>query len=180
MYDYDATGSDEISFKAGDKIKVLNRIPNGVDDGWWKGMVKSSGKVGLFPSIICEPLEESDSDEKTEDSLESPLSSCAPPSMAPPRTPDPSSSAAGKVEIMDSFFFIGFHGLHFCVSAPNMPPPPLPPAPKPTLTKNDTLDALDSMEIVVTAPTPLVIIILRISSIHIPIIIMQCNPISFL
>ena len=98
MYDYDATGSDEISFKAGDKIKVLNRIPNGVDDGWWKGMVKSTGKVGLFPSIICEPLEESDSDEKTEDSLESPLSSCAPPSMAPPRTPDPSSSAAGIVE----------------------------------------------------------------------------------
>ena len=64
MYDYDATGSDEISFKAGDKIKVLNRIPNGVDDGWWKGMVKSTGKVGLFPSIICEPLEESDSDEE--------------------------------------------------------------------------------------------------------------------
>ena len=106
MYDYDATGSDEISFKAGDKIKVLNRIPNGVDDGWWKGMVKSTGKVGLFPSIICEPLEESDSDEKTEDSLESPLSSCAPPSMAPPRTPDPSSSAAGKVKIMVLLFFI--------------------------------------------------------------------------
>ena len=109
MYDYDATGSDEISFKAGDKIKVLNRIPNGVDDGWWKGMVKSSGKVGLFPSIICEPLEESDSDEKTEDSLESPLSSCAPPSMAPPRTPDPSSSAAGRVEIIGfRFIFIAF------------------------------------------------------------------------
>ena len=104
MYDYDATGSDEISFKAGDKIKVLNRIPNGVDDGWWKGMVKSTGKVGLFPSIICEHLEESDSDEKTEDSLESPLSSCAPPSMAPPRTPDPSSSAAGNVETRNHDF----------------------------------------------------------------------------
>ena len=43
-----------------------------------------------------------------------------------------------------------------------MPPPPLPPAPVPTLTKNDTLDALDSMEIVVTAPTPLVRITQRI------------------
>ena len=30
-------------------------------------MVKSSGKVGLFPCILCEPLEESDSEEKTED-----------------------------------------------------------------------------------------------------------------
>ena len=37
IYDYDATGSDEISFKAGDKIKILNRVPNGVEDGWWKG-----------------------------------------------------------------------------------------------------------------------------------------------
>ena len=37
IYDYDATGSDEISFRAGDKIKILNRVPNGVEDGWWKG-----------------------------------------------------------------------------------------------------------------------------------------------
>ena len=89
MYDYDATGSDEISFKAGDRIKILNRIPNGVDDGWWKGMVKSgdfAGTVGLFPSIICEPLDDSDS-ERTEDSIESPMSSCAPPQMSPPKTP---------------------------------------------------------------------------------------------
>ena len=52
-------------------------------------MVKSSGKVGLFPCILCEPLEESDSDEKTEDSIDSPLSSCAPPNISPPRTPNP-------------------------------------------------------------------------------------------
>ena len=89
MYDYEATGSDEISFNAGDRIKILNRIPNGVDDGWWKGMVKSgdfAGTVGLFPSIIIEPLDDSDS-ERTEDSLESPMSSCAPPQMSPPKTP---------------------------------------------------------------------------------------------
>ena len=88
MYDYDATGSDEISFKAGDRIKILNRIPNGVDDGWWKGMVKSgdfAGTVGLFPSIICEPLDDSDSE--ATNSLESPMSSCAPPQMSPPKTP---------------------------------------------------------------------------------------------
>ena len=52
-------------------------------------MVKSgefAGTVGLFPSIICEPLDESDS-ERTEDSIESPMSSCAPPQMSPPKTP---------------------------------------------------------------------------------------------
>ena len=91
MYDYDATGSDEISFKAGDKIKILNRIPNGVDDGWWKGIVKSggnAGKTGLFPSIICEPLSDSESEEgQTDDSIESPTSSCAPPPISPPKTP---------------------------------------------------------------------------------------------
>ena len=93
-------------------------MPNGVEDGWWKGeywffstknmvlllkslkncyffydkligMVKSSGKVGLFPCILCEPLEESDSEEKTEDSIDSPLSSCAPPNISPPKTPNP-------------------------------------------------------------------------------------------
>ena len=53
------------------------------------GMVKSSGKVGLFPCILCEPLEESDSEEKTEDSIDSPLSSCAPPNISPPKTPNP-------------------------------------------------------------------------------------------
>ena len=52
-------------------------------------MVKSSGKVGLFPCILCEPLEESDSEEKTEDSIDSPLSSCAPPNISPPKTPNP-------------------------------------------------------------------------------------------
>lgn len=100
MYDYDATGSDEISFKAGDKIKILNRIPNGVDDGWWKGMVKGgsfAGQVGLFPSIICEPLDEESDSEKTEDSVESPTSySCAPPSSAPPPMSPPKTPNVGN------------------------------------------------------------------------------------
>ncbi len=40
LYDYDATGSDEISFEEGDIIKVLKREPNGVDDGWWMGELR--------------------------------------------------------------------------------------------------------------------------------------------
>ena len=70
-------------------------------------------------------MEDSDSEEKTEDSIESPLSSCAPPNITPPRTPQPP-------------------GIGTTTSTPRM------------VTKDNTLDALDSMEIVVTAPTPLV------------------------
>ena len=76
------------------------------------GMVKSSGKVGLFPCILCEPLEESDSEEKTEDSIDSPLSSCAPPNISPPKTPNPmqqqhstvSQKMWGKVPYLISIF----------------------------------------------------------------------------
>ena len=133
MYDYEATGSDEISFRAGDKIKILNRIPNGVDDGWWKGIVKNgefAGSVGLFPSIICEGLSEcdSDSDGKTEDSIESPLSSCAPPQMLPPP-----------------------------LAAPCLGPTaaPIVPTAAPSLNTGNE-NKLATMEIVVTAPTPTV------------------------
>lgn len=52
LYDYDATGSDEISFEEGDLIRVLKRCPNGVDDGWWLGEI--NGKTGLFPSLMVE------------------------------------------------------------------------------------------------------------------------------
>lgn len=43
LYDIEAEADDELSFKAGDMIEVLETS----DDGWWKGRVH--GKEGLFP-----------------------------------------------------------------------------------------------------------------------------------
>ena len=155
IYDYDATGSDEISFKAGDKIKILNRMPSGVDDGWWKGMVKSgshAGKVGLFPSIICEPINDSDS-EKTDGSLESPTSySCAPPAMSPPKTPCLNNSLSVKdpMEIVvtaptptvqSPVAAESDHDGHDG-EAPQRPPPVQPPRPVPPAAAPGTVTTL--------------------------------------
>ena len=54
MYDYDATCEEELSFSEGQLIRILRRDENGVDDGWWEGMV--NGKVGVFPSLVVEEL----------------------------------------------------------------------------------------------------------------------------
>lgn len=43
LYDIEAEAEDELAFKAGDMIEVLETS----DDGWWKGRVH--GKEGLFP-----------------------------------------------------------------------------------------------------------------------------------
>lgn len=43
LFDIEAEAEDELTFKAGDQIEVLETS----DDGWWKGSVH--GKVGLFP-----------------------------------------------------------------------------------------------------------------------------------
>ena len=90
MYDYDATGSDEISFEEGDVIKVIKRDPNGVDDGWWLGELRNgshAGTSGLFPSIVVEECYENGDESPDDYSLASPQSSVAPPSFSPPRVP---------------------------------------------------------------------------------------------
>lgn len=43
LYDLEAEADDELSFKAGDVVEVLESG----DDGWWKG--RCNGQVGLFP-----------------------------------------------------------------------------------------------------------------------------------
>jgi hypothetical protein len=43
LYDIDAEAEDELTFKAGDMIEVIETS----DDGWWKGRI--NGKEGLFP-----------------------------------------------------------------------------------------------------------------------------------
>lgn len=46
-YDYEAQNDDELSFKEGDALKVLNR--DGSEDGlWW--LCELSGKQGLVPT----------------------------------------------------------------------------------------------------------------------------------
>ena len=105
MYDYDATGSDEITFEEGDIIKVLKREPNGVDDGWWLGELRTgtrAGTTGLFPSLVVEECYENGEDSPDDYSLASPQSSVAPPSFSPPRVPSavapPNGSGEPKLE----------------------------------------------------------------------------------
>ena len=84
-YDYDATGSDEITFEEGDTIRILKRRPNGVDDGWWLG--EMDGSIGLFPSIVVEEVTGSSD---TEASPTQASSMASPPSFAPPSFSPPS------------------------------------------------------------------------------------------
>ncbi|KIJ64304.1 hypothetical protein HYDPIDRAFT_112290 [Hydnomerulius pinastri MD-312] len=49
---YDFTGSsDELTFKAGDEITVVNEVLN----DWWLGVLKD-GRKGLFPTTYTEPV----------------------------------------------------------------------------------------------------------------------------
>ncbi|KDQ52355.1 hypothetical protein JAAARDRAFT_198274 [Jaapia argillacea MUCL 33604] len=52
LYDFSGS-SDELSFKAGDKIVVVNEVL----DGWWMGEL--GGKTGLFPTTYTEPVSSS-------------------------------------------------------------------------------------------------------------------------
>ncbi|KAI0030841.1 hypothetical protein K488DRAFT_87382 [Vararia minispora EC-137] len=54
LHDFSGS-SDELTFKAGDRIIVLNEVL----DGWWMGEVASTGRRGLFPTTYTEPTEAS-------------------------------------------------------------------------------------------------------------------------
>ena len=56
LYDYDATCDEELSFREGALICILRKDENGIDDGWWEGMV--DGKSGVFPSMVVEELDD--------------------------------------------------------------------------------------------------------------------------
>ena len=45
-----ATCEDELSFREGQRIRLLSKDENGVDDGFWQGEI--DGKVGVFPSLV--------------------------------------------------------------------------------------------------------------------------------
>ncbi|KAI0094225.1 hypothetical protein BDY19DRAFT_911876 [Irpex rosettiformis] len=57
LHDFAAASNDEMSFKAGDRIVVLNEVI----DGWWMGEHGGTGKTGLFPTTYTEVLNSSSS-----------------------------------------------------------------------------------------------------------------------
>ena len=56
LYDYEAVGDDEISFKEGDIVGVLSKDDNDIDDGFWYGEFR--GRRGVFPSLVVEDMPE--------------------------------------------------------------------------------------------------------------------------
>ena len=56
LYDYEAMSDEEISFKEGDIVGVLQKDDNNVDDGFWYG--EFQGCRGVFPSLVVEDLPE--------------------------------------------------------------------------------------------------------------------------
>ncbi|KAF8773059.1 Mitogen-activated protein kinase kinase kinase like protein [Argiope bruennichi] len=49
VYDYEASGDDELSLRRGEKVEVLSKDSKiSGDEGWWTG--KIGDKVGIFPS----------------------------------------------------------------------------------------------------------------------------------
>ena len=110
LYDYDANGPDELSFREDDVIHIMSRNPNGVEDGWWLG--DCDGRRGLFPSIVVEESQADGSDWSPDVSVcgsppafappppcfEPPAPSAAPPPMPPvpaPSSAPPARPAAG-------------------------------------------------------------------------------------
>lgn len=54
LYDYEAMGDDEISFKEGDIVGVISKDDNDIDDGFWFG--EFQGQRGVFPSLVVEDM----------------------------------------------------------------------------------------------------------------------------
>ena len=50
IYDYEATCEDELSFCEGQRIQLMSKDENGVDDGFWQGEI--NGRIGVFPSLV--------------------------------------------------------------------------------------------------------------------------------
>jgi len=51
LYNYDATEESELSFKANERLVVLQKD----DSGWWQGEL--NGRVGMFPSNFVEVVD---------------------------------------------------------------------------------------------------------------------------
>lgn len=56
LYDYESNEKEELSLQEGQVIRILRKIIDGIDDGWWEGEV--DGKIGLFPSLMVQDCTE--------------------------------------------------------------------------------------------------------------------------
>lgn len=83
LYDYDASAEDELTFEENQIIKIVNKSPHGVDDGWWEGEL--NGVVGNFPSLVVEECDETG--EPLSDSEAETPSPTGPPAFMPPMPP---------------------------------------------------------------------------------------------
>lgn len=60
IYDYHASGEDELSLRKGQKVQVLSKDAKiSGDEGWWTGKIDAN--VGIFPSEFVKPLASSNS-----------------------------------------------------------------------------------------------------------------------
>lgn len=56
-YKYVAEDSDELSFEAGEIIRVIEyEDPEEQEDGWLVGIKESTGEKGLFPANFTKPI----------------------------------------------------------------------------------------------------------------------------
>uniref|UniRef100_A0A8B9J282 Mitogen-activated protein kinase kinase kinase n=1 Tax=Amazona collaria TaxID=241587 RepID=A0A8B9J282_9PSIT len=56
LYDYEASGEDELSLRRGDVVEVLSQdAAVSGDDGWWAGKIRH--RLGIFPAnyVTCQP-----------------------------------------------------------------------------------------------------------------------------
>lgn len=83
LYDYDASAEDELTFEENQIIKIVNKSPHGVDDGWWEGEL--NGVIGNFPSLVVEECDENG--EPFSESEEGSPPPSAPPVFLPPAAP---------------------------------------------------------------------------------------------
>jgi len=71
LWDYDATDNEELTFKEGDTISVLEQQ----DESWWVGINNRTRQIGMLPSNYVEECEdEFCEDEEDEEETYSPLS----------------------------------------------------------------------------------------------------------
>ena len=124
LYDYDANGQDELSFKEDDVVHIISRSPHGVEDGWWMGEL--NGNTGLFPSIVVEECQANGDDWSPDVSMGSP-SSVAPPCFTPPPLDAPPGPPPGLPQS------VAPPQLPAAPPPPAAAPPPLTAAPPPAL-----------------------------------------------
>ena len=51
LYDYEARTDEDLSFKKGEKMEIINNT----DGGWWQAKSLSSGQSGFVPSNYIAP-----------------------------------------------------------------------------------------------------------------------------